>query len=302
MMRSGRLQLGMPQLSGVGLSETWLLEQCGDLHWAMICDRLGSASHELRDGSGQRIYPSFVALRVHSEGLDGFGEGDALQYSSKLIQRSRTRFESSHRWECGSNAVEVEMLSVFLRRRHGNANDLEEADPPSPADFRSDAVVSNLERTFRDQKRSRTGKPEIVHSCTWLPTLALDFNGARLLYFARYHQIVERAESSAFGETLETCYALQRRETCYFANLDPGESVTVSLSEVKSADAFRRHQAEISRVRDGRLMARVVTCKRRFAMHTREEIASPFSKLAGDSAACHEAPTSELGLGFLERH
>jgi probable biosynthetic protein (TIGR04098 family) len=83
--RMGNVQLGMPQLSGVGLSETWLLEKCGDLHWAMICDRVGGRSHEMQDGSGHRVYSSFVALRVTSQGLDGFSEGDTLHHSSALV-------------------------------------------------------------------------------------------------------------------------------------------------------------------------------------------------------------------------
>jgi probable biosynthetic protein (TIGR04099 family) len=266
--RVGRVQLGMPQLSGVGLSETWLLEKCGDLHWAMICDRLGRPSHEMRDASGHRVYSSFVALRVTSQGLDGFGEGETLHHSSALVQRSRTRFESLQRWRSGSKTVDVEMLSVFLRRRGDASNSMEEADIPSAPGFSRD-TISDLEGRFRGQNKNCGGEPAILHVCTWQPTLALDYNGARLLYFARYHHIVERAEASVFSESFEACYAVECREIYYFANLDPGEEVTVGFTEICSTDWLRRHRAEIRRARDGRLMARVITAKKRCATASR---------------------------------
>jgi probable biosynthetic protein (TIGR04099 family) len=261
----GSVTLGMPQLSGVGLSETWLLETSGDLHWSMVCHRLGAPSHELRDALGRRVYISFVAVRVTSECMDQFMEGDLLHYASSLIQCSPTRFESLHSWQCGSKTVEVEMLSIFLRRREDGGNALEEAQPARASEPGMGADATDLERAFRHQMWKRGGRKAVQHECSWQPTLALDYNGAGLLYFARYHQIVERAEASVAGESADVSYALQRRETYYFANLDAGESVTVGLSEISSAGRPRQHQAEIRRSRDGRLMARIITVKKRRA-------------------------------------
>lgn len=262
-LRSGAITLGMPQLSGAGLSETWLLETCGDLHWSMICQRLGVPSHELRDTLGRRIYISFIAVRVSSTYLHAFREGDLLRHYSSLVQRSATRFESVHRWVCGSKAVDVEMLSTFLCRRGDDGNALEEAQLAGPPESALGPSPSHLERAFRSQLWSRPRRPALQYVCTWQPTLALDYNGARLLYFARYHQILERAEVSVFGERMDDCYSLERRETYYLMNLDPGESVTVGFTEVSTAGPSRCYQAEIRRSRDGRLMARIVTHKKR---------------------------------------
>ncbi len=262
---TGSVTLGMPQLSGVGLSETWLLETSGNLHWSMVCHRLGAPSHELRDALGRRVYISFVAVRVTSECMEQFMEGDLLQYASSLIQCSPTRFESLHSWQCGSKTVEVQMLSIFLRRRENGGNVLEVAQPARASESEMGADATDLERAFRHQLWKRGSREAVHHECAWQPTLALDYNGAGLLYFARYHQIVERAEASVAGESAEVSYALQRRETYYFGNLNAGESVTVGLSEISSAGRPRRHQAEIRRSKDGRLMARVITVKKRCA-------------------------------------
>jgi probable biosynthetic protein (TIGR04099 family) len=141
----------MPQLSGVGLSETWLLETCGDLHWSMICHGLGVPSHELRDALGRRIYISFIAVQVSSTYLNAFREGDLVQHSSSLVQRSATRFESVHRWVCGSKAVDVEMLSTFLCRRGDGGNALEEAQLAGLPESTLGSTPSHLERAIRSQ-------------------------------------------------------------------------------------------------------------------------------------------------------
>jgi hypothetical protein len=80
----------------------------------------------------------------------------------------------------------------------------------------------------------------ILHVCTWQPTRPLDYNDAGLLYFARYHRRVERAEVPVLRKTSARCCAVADREMC-----------------------ARPRTAEIRRARDGRRMARVITLKRR---------------------------------------
>ena len=259
---NGRLRLGMPQLSGLGLSETWLLEKCGDIHWSLICEWMGRPSQTLRDGAGNRVYPSFIALCV-AGGLAGYGESDSLSYESALTRSSGTRFESRHLWSSGSQQLEVGMVSIFLRRRDRRGNHLERVEIPGAPAFGPLWRMSDLERSFRDQRARPAGTAPSLAEFVWQPALALDYNGAGLLYFARYHQLVERAEVAWFGETADSCYGLNRRETYYFANLSPGEAVRVGFQKAFDADGIRRHEAEIRCAGDGRLMARVLTSKAR---------------------------------------
>jgi len=61
-----RIRLGMPQLDPGGLSEGWLLRGAGDRHWQAIARRLGVATDEIRGDTGQRLYPTVVAVRARS--------------------------------------------------------------------------------------------------------------------------------------------------------------------------------------------------------------------------------------------
>ncbi|HLJ51551.1 MAG TPA: Pnap_2097 family protein [Bryobacteraceae bacterium] len=255
----------MPQLCGVGLSETWLLEKCGDVHWTMICERIGALSHELKDSAGRRVYASFVATRISGSGLGGLTEGDMLHYESRLEHLNSTCSESLHRWDCGETSVVVEMLSVFLRRRDNWGNELTRVVIPGVTESLYGSH-SDIQDRFRRQKRRPGSAQPILSGCTWQPTLTLDYNGAGLLYFARFHELVERGEVALLGESSEACYAVENRETYYFANMNPGEGVTVAFTDLLNTDQARRHQAEIRHASDGRLMSRVITSKKRAAM------------------------------------
>ncbi|RXF72734.1 hypothetical protein EK403_13825, partial [Hansschlegelia zhihuaiae] len=80
----------MPELCLGGLSETWLLKACGDLHWRLIADRAGRDVPEFRDADGRKAYAAFCALRSASLRLDAFDEHDVLELDSEIAAVSRT--------------------------------------------------------------------------------------------------------------------------------------------------------------------------------------------------------------------
>ena len=55
-------------------------------------------SHELRDALGRRVYISFVAVRVTSECMEQFMEGDLLQYASSRSDAARRSSKVLHSW------------------------------------------------------------------------------------------------------------------------------------------------------------------------------------------------------------
>ena len=60
------MRLGMPQLALGGLSESWLLMECGHRHWTLLERMLGVEARGMHDDRGCRMYASFVA--VHESG------------------------------------------------------------------------------------------------------------------------------------------------------------------------------------------------------------------------------------------
>jgi len=253
----------MPQMNGVGLSETWLLERCGDIHWRLVSGLVGKPPTDLTDTLGRRIYASFIAIDIKGGSLHLFREGEEVRYQSRIVWSSNRRHESEHEWRGSDGHIAVRMLSVFLIRKDESLNDLAEpaiGKPPS-VQRHSQVESSDLEMTFRAEDRTVTSTELPVFD--FRPTLSLDFNGARLLYFARYHQFVERAEMALLGEALEQCYSIKERSLLYFSNLNPGESVSVMFSSLAESPTERKSKAALVRTSDRKLLARVTTVKQR---------------------------------------
>src|SRR5271154_7099613 len=94
---SDRIVLGMPHLSLGGLSETWLLRECGHRHWFGLARAAGRAVPDFRDAVGDPVYAAFVAVTVRDARFDAVGEHDELEFETRLTRVSRTRFMSVHR-------------------------------------------------------------------------------------------------------------------------------------------------------------------------------------------------------------
>jgi probable biosynthetic protein (TIGR04098 family) len=80
----------MPQLDAGGLSENWLLRHAGDLQWEAIAGRLGVSTDEIRGESGERLYPTVVAVRGrYPASLAAVRENDVLDTSVEVVPAGR---------------------------------------------------------------------------------------------------------------------------------------------------------------------------------------------------------------------
>lgn len=269
-MKSGFVTLGMPQMNGLGLSETWLLERCGELHWELVSEQVERQPTDLMDTQGRRVYTSFVAIDIKGAPFHSFREGEHLRHTSRLVGSWKTRLESEHLWQGPCGCVAVRMLSVFLIRKDERLNDLGEpaAEWLSKLQRLPQCRNSDLEMAFRSEERAPTDTH--LPMLSFRPTLALDFNGARLLYFARYHQFVERAEIELLGEEAGQCYSTKERSLLYFSNINPGESISVSFSLLLDSPTERKSTADLVRTIDRKLLARITTAKQRVNRIERE--------------------------------
>src|SRR5262249_53444288 len=73
--------LGMPHLAMGGLSETWLLKECGHRHWSMLARAAGLAVPEFRDPAGDPIYAAFLAVTVRDAAFETAREHDRLAFA-----------------------------------------------------------------------------------------------------------------------------------------------------------------------------------------------------------------------------
>ena len=110
-----RIIAGMPHLSLGGLSENWLLKECGHIHWQMLARYFQLESPDFRDRFGNRLYAAFVAIELRDAKLETIREHDGLEIRSEISRLSRSKFVSVHRIvsksaPCGT----VEMISIFF--------------------------------------------------------------------------------------------------------------------------------------------------------------------------------------------
>lgn len=260
----GRYTAGMPQLSSSGLSENWLLKECGHRHWLAIAQRQGQAVPEFRDAQGRKVYAAFTLVRVSQAQLERVEEHDAFTIATQCHPAGRTQYYSQHAVHLRSQQVaRVEMLSVFvLRAQAGNNRSIVRAVMATPQATAAPSELAAAADAFVQRGRARraaagTGQAE-VHASACTPCPHNDFNGADLLYFSSFQSMVDRAEWGWIRSTdaASRPTALREREMVFYGNLDLGDAVHTSLH-----GELLHHHSTLCRSSDGLRIAEVFTRK-----------------------------------------
>lgn len=279
-LQSGRFVAGMPQLCPTGLSENWLLKECGHQHWLALARRQGRARPDFRDAGGRKAYAAFTAVRIRHAWLDRVAENDRLRVVSRCLPVGRSQHFGLHELQGrdGTHA-RVEMLSTFVRRERAGDNRsvvraavlATDAAAPEADGERAALAACALQLAERGRAlRSGQGLPGFglaseraapLREFRFQPCPHNDFNGADLLYFASFQAIVDRAEWAWFGTT--ALPVLAERELAFYGNVNVGESLTVLLRGVQESRDELSHWCEVRRAGDGARLADVLTRKRR---------------------------------------
>lgn len=219
--RSEQITLGMAQLSPFGLSEQWLLRDCGDRHWGLIAEAIGG-SMAFRDEDGNAVYAAFCATSVSFEVSPKLGETASIH--SSLFQVAPQRIGSEH-LVVGSDGTlaTVQMITCFLRHDETGSNrhllrsgigGLQHL-PPAPESLIQFSEVAR--QAARDARSSTQGDLIFEYS----PNPALDFNAVGLLYFPTFSKVTELASPTQ---------GVRKREVVYLGNVDLGDHIQVSKS------------------------------------------------------------------------
>jgi probable biosynthetic protein (TIGR04098 family) len=304
------LSLAMPHMApGDRLSEVELMKLLGVFQWESIGKALNVPAPCIRDSDGARLYGSVVSVEFRfpaERGLDTFREGSTLHVknavrffgkrfaegffvlSERPIAADGLLSETSAR-AAGPCAY---MTNAFVERDGSNERlRLREVagDPSSAVPMCSD-VPGGLEEHRTVQ---RTGKIQPLYSHAGVDVHELppgriryriipesDLNGAGLLYFARYHAIMNYAEREYLQalevpapSSLVTCLCAEHRKSFFYANADAGQWVDVRVACELIADSVsatgretHRYPAftfhfDMYRESDGVLMARSIVEK-----------------------------------------
>nr|WP_246482427.1 Pnap_2097 family protein [Methylopila capsulata] len=260
----------MPELCLGGLSETWLLKACGDLHWRLIAEFCGVAAADFRDANGEKVYAAFCAAQSDDLALDAFAEHDDLTIRSEITRTSRTRFASTHRLQRkGAPAGKVALLSTFVKRTgdDGNRSIAKVALPGLPAfgGFEPAPAIAGLPALLRpgcwsahrgfDRRGGHGARRFEIRPCP-----SQDFNGAELLYFSAYQGFADRAEWELLDLPARGV-AVREREIVFHGNLEPGEGLVVHLRGTMPVAGELRHWMSLEAAADGRPLADIFTTK-----------------------------------------
>jgi probable biosynthetic protein (TIGR04099 family) len=269
MMTADRYRAGMPQLSYTGLSENWLLKECGHRHWEALAAHAGRATHDFGDDGGHRSYAAFTAIRLQAFGFDSLCENDEFDISSALHRTGAVRHVSTHRVHRGGAALaHVSMSSTFVTRGGARGNRCVARAALSALAGDVSPVPDEAMPMIELGKRLRAGDATLAAGLTatgyapagFLPCPNSDFNGADFLYFANFQSFVDRAEwqRHRFPEPP----VVASRSLYYYGNVDLGDALSVHVIGERTCERGIAHWSEVRRDSDGRKIADVMTEKR----------------------------------------
>ncbi|WP_051357411.1 Pnap_2097 family protein [Azorhizobium doebereinerae] len=263
-----RVLVGMPHLALGGLSETWLLKECGHRHWFLLAQAAGEGVPDFRDADGAPVYAAFCGASIARGRLDLVAENDTLAFASSLARISATQFASRHVVTLGEETVaEVELVSVFVKRLEPGRNRQvarvrpQGLPPLGPgAVSRTSALAAALRGGRWDTHMgfARDGARETARLLI-NPCPSQDFNGAHFLYFAAFQAFADRAEWEWLG--LPPATVTLARDILYFGNIEPGERLSACLLGHAREGRETRHWLRLER-EDGARLADIFTRRR----------------------------------------
>ncbi|WP_309796724.1 Pnap_2097 family protein [Inquilinus ginsengisoli] len=268
--RSDRILLGMPHLSGNGLSEIWLLKELGHRHWLLLAESAGRPAPDFRDEAGQPVYAAFCALSIEDANFAAARANDRLRITSSLARLSRTQMSSRHHLAIEDRPIGVvTMISTFVRRapdggNHTVARVAIEGLPPV-GEGTSASKLAGLAAGFRAGRVERhmgfdLHRESELGTWTFNPCPSLDFNGAGFLYFASFVVMVDRAEWR-FEPVLARAVATVRRDVFFYGNVDRCETVTACLLARREPTGALIHHCRLRRGSDGAVIGDVFTTR-----------------------------------------
>ena len=277
-------KINMPQMALTGLSENWLFKEIGDFHWNVLCQGLGTDSSQIQDEFGNRLYATFVRIRlINSTHLRDFKENESLSMRTEMSRYGNSMYFSNLKVQGDENkSIDAQLMTTFSYRNKENNKSLKKGQPfgvnntiealPAMPDFGQQyrllrkqelKTVELLGEVFQVTDKE-------LHQRTYQINPYLDLNGVGLLYFAAYPIINDVCEARYFNEHhpnlvrehwANEAYTLAR-DVYYMSNCNITDDIIYRVHEMEILPENRvRIQSTLSRSSDGQTLARMFTIK-----------------------------------------
>lgn len=279
--------IGMPQLALGGLSENWLLKECGHQHWLALAKRLDLPAPNFVDQQGRHMYAAFLVVKISNAALHQVTENSRLWIETQLTRVSPSRSYSRHdlyleEGDMDSSGIDrqpiaqVALLSSFVSRSELGNNQSVARSEMAKGDWSANEAASQMMalhkagRTLSDAALSVSERPFLYQPCPYA-----DFNGADFLYFAQFQAVMDRAERffqsdlQVLNHTSErnrlALWQTVERTICYYGNINLDDGLETNLYAMPSVDqdsSLLSHCGRLYRQSDHALIANVITRKR----------------------------------------
>lgn len=277
------ININMPQMVLGGLSESWLFKELGDVHWGMTCDALQRESDKLTDELGNRLYATFVRVRIESSAhLKRFRENERLEFQSRLSRFGRSMFFSDLILTGEQKQVDVSLMTTFSLRQTDNKSLLK--GEPLISEACSARVFDSLPRFAEEYREMRKGnaqqltlaqemfKPskDLLFETVYRINPYQDLNGVNLLYFAAYPMIsdlcelefIDRARPDVSSKHWPSKASTVARDVFYYGNCDLDDRIVFGVNSFAlETDGRCKIATSLFRESDRELIANIFTVK-----------------------------------------
>ena len=278
----------LPQTDASGLSENWLFKHCGEMHWDYLCAAMGINgvnSKEMRDDAGNRLYPTFLAIRGrYATPLCKVQMDQHFQTTVKLNNFGRAFFHSAIAFRNEEARFDLEMLTTFVARYRDGLNDLHQSLPAANVVYNSTPLNSpplllKLSQKLRHAEITdydfvghhfSSSEDDLNLQISFEPSPYIDYNGAGLLYFAAYptiadtleRQLIIRHELMQGASDWAVRTSTVARDVFYYRNLNLGPRLTATLRRFDRVDENIFLHTALTAESDGAMLADIFTAKR----------------------------------------
>ncbi|MEO1259522.1 MAG: Pnap_2097 family protein [Bacteroidota bacterium] len=279
-------KISMPQMCIDGLSENWLFKYFGANHWAMLCSGLGTDSTHLQNAEGDRLYASFVRIKIDAEQpLNSFKENEHIQFNGQIQRYGNamyfSNFELSSKEEKSKN-LSAKLMTVFSARESaGNQKLLRSEVKNNNSIVKALNAMPEFGMEYRKIKKQKTKQiclkgydfaidDDVVFEKEYNLNPYYDVNGVGLIYFAAYPTISDNCESYYFNEVnnqfdrrWEQHYFTLARDIMYYANCELSDTIIYHLNKIEKVKrGIVKITSSLYRKSDKLLMAKIFTLKK----------------------------------------
>jgi probable biosynthetic protein (TIGR04098 family) len=279
--RLADLTIEMPQMAVEALSENWLFKELGGIHWHMLCQGLNTQSFDLKDDLGNRLYATFVRIRLESNlPLCGFRENERIVIDGSIARFGGSMYFSDFEVGGQTGQIKAKLMTTFSAREGKDNTKLTKTQPGNAIPNRT-RELPDYPAFGNDYRLMRKGEichhrlanavfspgSEAVHETVYELNPYYDLNGVGLLYFAAYPIINDVCEARFFNKGAaaarwEESHYTVARDIFYLGNCNSRDRIIHRLHEVQNpSDGTVATQSTLLRASDELPIARIFTVK-----------------------------------------